>query len=60
MYCDYCEEKIENGMEYFEINDLIICEDCIDKFLKDIRKTYEDDEFWAEAEREVREYIEGK
>lgn len=60
MYCDYCEEKIENGMEYFEVNDLIICEDCIDKFLKDIRKTYEDDEFWAEAEREVREYIEGK
>lgn len=60
MYCDYCEEKIENGMEYFEVNDLIVCEDCIDKFLKDIRKTYEDDEFWAEAEREVREYIEGK
>ena len=60
MYCDYCEEKIENGMEYFEVNDLIVCEDCIDKFLKDIRKTYEDDEFWVEAEREVREYIEGK
>ena len=60
MYCDECEERIENGMEYFEVNDLIICEDCIDKFLKDIRKTYEDDEFWAEAEREVREYIEGK
>lgn len=60
MYCDECEERIENGMEYFELNDLIICEDCIDKFLKDIRKTYEDDEFWAEAEREVREYIEGK
>lgn len=60
MYCDYCEEKIENGMEYYEVNDLIICEDCIDKFLKDIRKTYEDDEFWAEVEREVREYIENK
>lgn len=60
MYCDYCEEKIKNGMEYFEVNDLIVCEDCIDKFLKDIRKTYEDDEFWVEAEREVREYIEGK
>lgn len=60
MYCDECEERIENGMEYFEVNDLIICEDCIDKFLKDIRKTYEDDEFWAEAEREVREYIENK
>ena len=60
MYCDYCEEKIENEMEYYEVNDLIICEDCIDKFLKDIRKTYEDDEFWAEAEREVREYIENK
>ena len=60
MYCDYCEEKIENEMEYYEVNDLIVCEDCIDKFLKDIRKTYEDDEFWAEAEREVREYIENK
>lgn len=60
MYCDYCEEKIENGMEYFELNDLIICEDCLDEFLKNVRKTYEDDEIWAEAEREVREYIEGK
>lgn len=60
MYCDYCEEKIENGMEYFEVNDLIICEDCIGEFLKDIKKTYEDDEFWAEEEREVREYIENK
>lgn len=60
MYCDECEERIENGMEYFELNDLIICEDCLDEFLKNVRKTYEDDEIWAEAEREVREYIENK
>lgn len=60
MYCDECEERIENGMEYFELNDLIICEDCLDEFLRNVRKTYEDDEFWAEAEREVREYIENK
>lgn len=60
MYCDYCEEKIENEMEYYEVNDLIVCEDCLDEFLKNVRKTYEEDEFWVEAEREVREYIEGK
>lgn len=60
MYCDECNEKILNNMEYYELNDLIICEDCLDEFLKNVRKTYEDDEFWAEAEREVREYIEGK
>lgn len=59
MYCDYCDEKIENGMEYFHLNNLIVCEDCLDDFLKDVRKTYEDDEEWAEAEREVQEYIEG-
>ena len=60
MYCDECEEKIENGMEYYELNDLIICEDCLDDFLNDARKTYEDDEEWEEAEREVQEYIDNK
>ena len=38
MYCDECEERIENGMEYFELNDLIICEDCLDEFLKKRKK----------------------
>lgn len=60
MYCDECEEKIENGMEYYELNDLIICEDCLDDFLKYVRKTYEDDEEWEYAEREVQDYIDNK
>ena len=60
MYCDECEEKIQNGMDYFELNDLIICEDCLDGFLKNVRKTYEDDEEWEEAERKVQDYIDNK
>lgn len=60
MYCDECDEKILNNMEYYELNDLIICEDCLDDFLKNVRKTYEDDEEWEEAEKEVQDYIENK
>lgn len=58
MTCDICEYKLVNGTEYYELNDMVICEDCIDEFLKTIRKVYEDDEMWVEAEREVRDYIE--
>ena len=32
--CDYCENDVYEGDDYYDINGWRICEDCIDKFLK--------------------------
>lgn len=33
MMCDYCEYSIGYGEAYYDFDDEIICEDCIDEFL---------------------------
>lgn len=59
MYCDICEEKIENGYGYFDFDGFIVCEDCIDEYLKENRHDYFDNDLLHEAEKEVQEFIEG-
>lgn len=34
MYCPECGEDIYEGEEYYQLEDITICEDCISKFKK--------------------------
>ena len=35
MVCKYCGNHIDNGEDYYEFEDGIICEDCINDYLRD-------------------------
>ncbi len=47
LFCEYCECKIHEGEDYWEINNDILCENCYDIYLKELkrdnRKTFERD-----------------
>lgn len=41
MQCQYCEEELQEGDDYFEFENEIYCEECFDKEVKEcFRKTY--------------------
>ena len=40
MLCDYCKRKIEEGEEYFDMPDAMVCEDCISDYIRDHRVEY--------------------
>ncbi len=47
LFCEYCKCEIREGEDYWEINNDIVCENCYDIYLKELkrdnRKTFERD-----------------
>ena len=35
--CDHCEDEILKGEEYFDLGGVIICENCMEEYLEDLK-----------------------
>lgn len=55
MLCDCCKRRLEDGEEYYDMPDAVVCEDCIKDYLIDHKFEYEEEgdpryepEFWED------------
>ncbi len=41
MICENCESEIKKGNHYYETEDFILCENCIDDYLADLQDDWQ-------------------